>query len=369
MSTVISTLDPILQRYVADEVSLQKRCNQCTGSNDKCDYCTVLRHKPVRAQLEQAGIYLKRYAEDDQEDDSGFKNSFLTGSLARQTSIRPPKDVDFFVVLDEQRFGASRPSAVSLLEAIKATLLNLKGKNIFGSKIVDVDYRRRAVRVKFEDDFCVDVIPAFESEKKLNGEMLYDIPDGDLQCYLLSNPKIHLAKLRSAVSEEDLPKLRDIIKLIRRWRRDAFNDRDEKPKSFHLEMVAIQIFEGQKIGSYIQALDRYFNSLPDYIVQPRMPDPASPQEKRTELWIDGYLRDLLPADRDNIQTKVLEAGKALREALTLELSDQPVRAIERLRTVFKKLSEQEPEKRAREMRTTSTRPVHANVIRTQPWHC
>src|SRR3990172_13122506 len=53
------------------------------------------------------------------KDDDGTY-SFLTGSYSRDTAIRPPKDVDFFIVLNDKKYGDLKPS--ELLNLLEKTL-------------------------------------------------------------------------------------------------------------------------------------------------------------------------------------------------------------------------------------------------------
>lgn len=368
-TTSAVSLNSILSNFVAKRVSLQQLCDKCKGTNDECDYCTVLRHRPLRDKLETTGIVLKRFKDDTQEDDYGYRNSFLTGSNARRTGTRPPKDVDFFLVLDEEQYGdGSRLAPADLLERLQSTLEAVEGTEIFGNKIKVVELQHRSVRVVFEDDFHVDIIPAFETAQQLHGREVYEIPDAKLGKYIMSNPKIHGDLLRSAVSESELPKLRDIIKLARRWKRDAFQEGQEKPKSFHLEMVAIELLRGQTIGGYLETLERYFTELPKYFASPRMPDPACPAQGTQEQWVDAYVGELTNEQRAVILQRIHEARDILGQARKLESEGRIVPAIEMLRVLYPDLPEQSPETALKKERAAQSSPTYANSRGPRPWN-
>jgi len=363
------SLNSILSTFVAERVSLQKRCEICKGTNDKCDICIILRHKPLRERLEATGIRLKQFKDDIHEDDSGYRNSFLTGSYARKTGVRPPKDVDFFLILDEDRYGTGgKPTPLALLTQLHSTLANIEGKEILGFEIREVKIQHRSVRVVFEDGFHVDIIPAFETNHFYRDREVYEIPDKKLGRYIQSNPKIHGDILRNAVSDADLRKLRDIIKLARRWNRDAFQGNEEKPKSFHLEMVAIELLKGKKIDGYLDVLEQYFAQLPEFFSSPRIPDPACPDQSAPEQWIDAYLAELTIEQRTIILGRIHQAHNVLKEAKKLEAEDRIVAAIEMLRTLYPDLPQQDPEVFFKQQKQAQPTHSYANSGKTSPWN-
>ena len=366
--TTASKLDSILDAYVSKTVSLQKLCDICTGTNDECDICTMKRHWPLRDKLEGSGIYLKSYG-NDEENEYGYRNSFLTGSYARGTSIRPPKDVDFFWVLDSDRYATpNQPDPAQLLEGLSQALSTQKGVSIFNHKIVNIEAQYRSICVKFDDDFSVDVIPAFDAST--SERELYEIPDTHLGRYIESNPKVHKEALNEAVAEIDLPELKNVIKLARRWRRDAFEETEEKPKSFHVEIAIVQILAGNKLGTHIETLQLCFGQLPGYFGEPRIPDPACPNCP-SDQWIDAYLSELSAQDKSLITDRISSAHATLTKAVELEKQGKIVPAIHKLREIFHDLPEQEAEVLLKQTKKSFTPSAHANTgatPRTRPWN-
>ncbi|KKW39709.1 hypothetical protein A2454_00180 [Candidatus Peribacteria bacterium RIFOXYC2_FULL_55_14] len=365
-STNVVTLDSIIDAYVANAVSLQKRCQTCSGTNEDCDICTILRHRPIRDQLESAGIYLKRY-EKDEGNDYGYRNSFLTGSYARGTAKRPPKDVDMFWVLDRSKYAAEKePEPAALLNALAGVASSKTGTSIFGHAIINVEAQHRSIRIDFDDDFSIDIIPAFDASRE--GKELYEIPDSKLGRYIESNPKVHKENLNSAVSESDLPKLKNITKLARQWRGGAFEEHEKKPKSFHLETAIVEILRSSSLGTYVEMLQHCFDELPAYFNEPRIPDPACPDCPKDQ-WVDSYLDELSVEQKSLIVERINIAQGALAEAVKLEEQGKIVQAIRKLRGIFQDLPEQEPEALLRKTKESYT-PSHATANtggRTQPW--
>jgi len=130
-------------KYLADHLNLTKK-----------DIEKVQVHIELREKLETK---LEFKGKDNDET-----YSFLTGSYSRNTAIRPPKDVDFFIVLNDKKYGDLKPS--ELLNLLEKTLKEiLPDTTIF--------QQTHSVTIEYDEEFSIDVIPAFETNSEL-----YKIP-------------------------------------------------------------------------------------------------------------------------------------------------------------------------------------------------
>jgi Second Messenger Oligonucleotide or Dinucleotide Synthetase domain len=209
------------------------------------------------------------------------QDSFLTGSYARQTMIAPLKeaDVDIFIVLDVQYFHryshGQNGGPAGLLDLVKSTL-----KKTY-TRTPDISRNGQAVSIRFED-FVVDVIPGFN--RKGGG---YLIPNSVTQSWLSTDPKRHVA-LMSAGNIAHSGDLVPLIKMVKGWNRSI----DKYFRSFHLEVLALEILRGVTISDFPSGVRYYFDKARGVITQKNL-DPA------------GYGDDI--GQYINSQAKVQEA--------------------------------------------------------------
>lgn len=242
-------------------------------------------------------------------EDNGETYSFLTGSYARSTAIRPPKDVDFFIVLNEEKYGNFKPD--ELLNLLEKTL-----KDILSDKTI---YQQsHSVTVEYDEEFSIDVIPAFEINSSL-----YKIPhvsEGQVS-WLESNPKIHQEKLTETNDTVD-GLLVPIVKLIKAWKRDKC----DYAKSFHLELLASQILENSDIETYASGLNEFFNQAGGFLDEACIVDPANDNNL-----VDDYLTD---DERKNLKQLMATEAIIAQNALQLEENGNSAEAIREWNKIF-----------------------------------
>src|SRR3990167_1240926 len=217
------------------------------------------------------------------------EDDFLTGSYARNTMIRPKDsekfDIDFFLAFSRQDYGESE--LVDLLKTVKAALDEIKSGDSDIEKIDDK--QRRSIGVIYKDNFQIDVVPAIQIEK----DKRYKIFDKSTLQAVESNPKLHGSNLTSANETSEsggVKRLVPIVKLLKSWKREKC----DYVKSFHLEMLAVEILGGEEISSYSQGLFKFFTNAAQNLQSAGMKDPANERNI-----IDEYL------DSDGTRTKVL----------------------------------------------------------------
>lgn len=180
----------------------------------------------------------------EKDDALYLKESFLNGSYERDTIIRPLHDIDIFAVLKEDDWvddNGDLPKPQSVLSKIKNYLdkqHDYKGK---------VKQDRPCVTVELSNK-SFDILPAFEFGTG------YRIPDYDLSSWTLSYPKTLTDSLND-VQKEYKYKLKNIIKAVKYWNR--LNDKIIP--SYHIEEVAIKVFNFTTFENYEKSIRKWFN--------------------------------------------------------------------------------------------------------------
>lgn len=189
------------------------------------------------------------------EAEMAVLDSFLTGSYRRSTMISPlgEADVDIFVVLDPKHYSANGYSA--LLDTLQRVLKKTYTKSPAISK------NGQAVTITFTD-FRVDVVPGFN--RKGGG---YLIPNTELQKWISTDPKKHVDMWTDA-NKARRGDLVPLIKMIKGW-----NKSRDLLRSFHLEVLILNIFTGVSITDFPSGV-RYFFDKCQAKVRMQIADPA-----------------------------------------------------------------------------------------------
>jgi len=309
------------------EVNLNKICEgECTGSEPACDICLVTsKYKELVEKLQEK---LKILLTEDEENEPSY---FLTGSYRRHTMIRPPKDVDLFIVLDS---GEYQDSELNDLITPKALIAKLRSvlKNIFvNDNGVEVEEQRHSVTVKYSETFSIDVIPAFETD---NGKA-YKIPDieiGENGRYIVSNPKLHyeyINKINESTKVGEKKRFKNVVRLLKFVKRRKFNENPIKIRSFHFELLAAKILGDEKIQSYAEGINNFFSQAGDYFDQASITDPAN-----TDNMVDDYVDKLDEQAKKSIKTKLEKLSQISTKAIELENSGNEESAITEWKKIF-----------------------------------
>lgn len=217
------------------------------------------------------------------------EDDFLTGSYPRNTMIRPMSDdkfdVDFFLAFSNNEFGEYK--LPELLETVKVALEEIKDDD---PDIVKITDQNRSIGVEYDGNFQIDVVPAIEIEK----DELYKIFDKKSRQPVKSNPKLHgknLSEANENTESGSVRRLVPIIKLLKLWKRDKC----DYVKSFHLELLAVEILQNEQIESYSYGLVKFFNSANEKLQEASLTDPAN-----DDNMVDAYL------DEDGTRDELLE---------------------------------------------------------------
>lgn len=254
------------------------------------------------------------------------EDDFLTGSYARNTMIRPKDDkkfdVDFFLAFSQKDYGETE--LPDLLGMVKNALEQIKNND---ADIVEIQEQKRSIGVIYKDNFQIDVVPAIQIEK----DKRYKIFDKSTLQAVESNPKLHGSNLTSANEASEsggVKRLVPIVKLLKFWKWEKC----DYVKSFHLEMLAVEILGGEEISSYSQGLAKFFANAEQNLQSAGMKDPAN-----EDNIIDEYLDD------DGTRAKLLgligEENKIIENAVKLENEGENGEAVKEWKKIFGKSDE------------------------------
>lgn len=195
------------------------------------------------------------------EDDLLVLDSFLTGSYSRSTMIAPlsEADIDIFIVLDSKyyhNYNGQNGGQAGLLDLVKRTL-----KKTY-TKTPDISRSGQAVTIRF-DDFVVDVVPGF---KQQGGGYL--IPNSITQSWISTDPKKHVELSTQANTAHDGDYI-PLVKMIKSWNKKH----SSFFRSFHLEVLALEIFNNVTISDFPSGVRFYFEKGISLISQ-KNADPA-----------------------------------------------------------------------------------------------
>jgi hypothetical protein len=229
-----------------------------------------------------------------------LQDDFLTGSYKRHTIIKPENedekfDVDVFVAFDKEEYGDSK--LADLRQVVVDALHEIKSEDgDLGITAINED-QRRSVGIEFGNNFQIDIVPAVQIEK----DKLYKIFDRRTLEAVKSNPKLH-GELLSKANEDAGGLLVPLIKILKAWKREKC----DYVKSFHVELMAIKIFNGTTIENLSKGLLTFFEAAGNYFSKACLKDPAN-----IEMLIDEYLDQ--DSTREQICTLV-EAEKTVAKA-------------------------------------------------------
>lgn len=305
------TVEEFFDDFLSSEVNLNKICEgECTGSKPGCDICLVT--KKYKELVEKLQKELKILPTKDEENKPSY---FLTGSYRRHTMIRPPKDVDLFIVLDS---GEYQDSELNDLITPKALIAKLKTalESIFADDDeIEVEEQQHSVTVIYSETFSIDVIPAFETD---DGKA-YKIPDtetGQNGRYITSNPKIHyeyINGINESTSVDGEKRFKKVARLLKFIKRKKFNEEPTKIRSFHFELLAAKILGDGKINSYAEGINDFFSVAGNYFDKASIPDPAN--EKNM---VDDYVDELDSQTRESIKSEFNQLFQISNKAIELE---------------------------------------------------
>jgi hypothetical protein len=280
------------------------------------------------------------------KDDPTFPRilrGFLSGSYDRFTKNPPLDDIDVMIVMDgaglyPEGDGSKLADTVEGSDAPDNPLTDerynddhgrkssIRILNVFKSALDDA-YKNsevvrdgQAVRVWLKTyELGFDVVPCVHVISTLGGRKdYYLIPKGDRTSFwLATNPQFDAGRLDD-LDKKQSGRMRGTVKLLKRW-----NDKPNRGRlrPYHVEVMALNIFELYSIRSYLDALHHFFTVAPEHLGQSCSdPSDLGPDVDR---YLDQEQRDLsLEAARsalEAVQTAVGQERKGNYEAAVAAL--------------------------------------------------
>lgn len=159
-------------------------------------------------------------------------NSYLSGSYARDTAIRPLDDVDVIFEIDQSTWNtgifASLPEPERVLESFATAIRRRYAlSSVYG--------QRRSVRLEL-NHLDIDVVPAIADAAHPG---LIRIPDRQSGDWIKSAPQIH-SQNATQVNRQRSSKFKPVVKLAKFWNSNL--PESARCKSFTIETMAVRIF-------------------------------------------------------------------------------------------------------------------------------
>ncbi|MFH1601642.1 MAG: nucleotidyltransferase [Candidatus Shapirobacteria bacterium] len=303
------TVEEFFDDFLTSEVNLNKICEgECAGSDPNCDICLVT--STYKDLVDSLKNELKILPTEDEENKPSY---FLTGSYRRHTMIRPPKDVDLFLVLDSGEYQDEELDQLitptALIQKLKSTLIKIFEEN----DDIEVKEQRHSVTVIYSETFSIDVIPAFETDDQ-EAYLIPDIEDGNDGTYIVSNPKVHfeyINQINEDTAVNSKKRFKKVARLIKFVKRQRLNEKPTKVRSFHLELLAAKILGDSKINSYAEGLNKFFSVASDYFDDPVLEDPAN-EENMVDDYLEEMSSDVKQLIKDELDSLYRISGKAVQ---------------------------------------------------------
>lgn len=194
-------------------------------------------------------------------------DSYLSGSYARDTAVRPLEDVDVIFIVNEKAwpigFFSSTPNPRDVLESFL---------NAIRYRYSDSSLRlqRRSVRLQLYH-LDIDVVPAAYDA---NDKRKIWIPDLEKNEWIQTAPKIH-EELTAKINQKKNGMFKPLVKLLKQWNNSI--PETATFKSFAVETLAARLFGQTAFENYSTALIYFW----DFVA-------ALADEDSLYRWTDGY---------------------------------------------------------------------------------
>lgn len=217
-------------------------------------------------------------------------STFLQGSLAKRTMIRPLKDVDLVVVLDRRTYldlgvaGVFELIAETLTQALIGT---------YPDVVVD-DPKKYAIPIELALDFpSFDVVPAFETPGDENDDIL--IGNTETLVWERSNTR-EMMRVVSAANGRTEGILVHVVRMVKNSVRQHF---DDGIPGIAIEGVACRELSGHV--PYAEGCTAIFRRAADEVARGRIDDPTN---------AENLIEKLADHARAWLDNKAIEAEKA-----------------------------------------------------------
>lgn len=242
-------------------------------------------------------------------------DDFLTGSYVKQTQIKPPTDVDLFIVISDYFLS---PKRINSPRKLISWFRHILGET-YSSSTLKLD--GQAIVIKFSEGICMDVVPAFKGIK--SG---YIIPNVKSNTWIRTDPKAY-NNLLSSVNKALDGKLIPMIKMAKCWNFVW----GKALKSLHIEILTLNCFYDQNknevfpFENYQEGLSIFFNKAENLV-----------KEFTFEPVIGDIIDQYLPIGKRSMVSSLFKAHYAkIKRALDYEYSGNHARARQIWKYLFK----------------------------------
>lgn len=251
-----------------------------------------------RERIKEAHTEVREMVEDllgEVLDTSFVMGSYKRHTLVKRLSDDEKYDVDVMFVLneDEELEGLLKTMAVAAESIVDQV-----------DEIESFRIQKVSVGLRYKDNFSIDMVPG-----QLNEDGTFSIYDSREQKKVKTNPLKHIEVISNLnIARGEL--LKPLIKLVKRWKQE---NAISTLKSFHLEMLAVKVFEDTEVASLGEGLKLYFNEAKRITENGvKITDPIGGHD------ISGYLDNPENPQRREATEALSLAAESLNDALREE---------------------------------------------------
>lgn len=241
---------------------------------------------------------LREYLKKQEDYKDVHVDTFLSGSYAKHTSIRPvlgdkKRDVDIIVITS---YKADKNSK-DVLEELKDVLLK---NNNYKTAVV----QQHSVGIEMSG-ISVDVVPVIVDEED---DQLYYIGDVDNGGWTVTDPKGH-KEWSTTVNKDNDNEYKPLVKIFKWWRRHNCPEDKKYPKGITLEKIIADNLgdsslstEDFLIATMQNIVSKYKESYVDENINPIISDPSEKIEDNDLL--GGYSVDEFSAFINKVEEHI-----------------------------------------------------------------
>lgn len=219
-------------------------------------------------QISSAHSSLRDYLNSHEEYGKHCVSTYLSGSYAKHTSIRPAKDDDNrdVDVVVETDYSTDSDSADIIIE-LRDALLD-------SSKYASAHLQTHSVGISLSK-LDIDVVPLAISEES---RFIGCVDDGQ---WTETNPKGHI-EWSSGVNADNNGKYKPVVKIMKWWRRENCPEGERWPKGITLEKIIADYFPADVslyediIIQLMEGIAEAYDALLVGGIKPGVVDPALP---------------------------------------------------------------------------------------------
>src|SRR5258706_329940 len=181
-----------------------------------------------------------------------IRNSFLSGSYGRDTSIYPLDDVDIIFLIDPTKWGS--PYFIFSDPPLETVVESFAGAIRYRYDQSPVRTQRRSVCLQL-NHLDIDVVPAIIEKESTD---FIRIPDRSEREWIRSAPQFH-TKYATWLNQKLHGNFKPLVKLLKYW--NSKLPSTARIKSFAIETIAARLFTAVDAPSLQEGLTSYFDFL------------------------------------------------------------------------------------------------------------